>query len=359
MKVMHIEGGKHLYGGARQVLYIMEGLSAQGVENLLVCPLGSAISQQAGASAQVLRLKWQHELDLGLIFRIRALIKIHKPDVVHLHSRRGADSMGLIAAMLSGTPVVLSRRVDNPEGKLAMSLKYPLVDRVIAISAGIGRVLLSQGLNTKKLRVIPSAVDPRPYQTHATRSDFMQTFELPEDALTIGVVAQLIERKGHRFLLEVLPELKSKHPNLQVLIFGQGPLQSALERQTQDLGYVTLCGFRDDLTRWMGCLDIVAHPAETEGLGVSLLQAASAGVAICASNVGGIPEIVIDRQTGLLVEPGQTEELKKALDELLSSKPLRYELGSSAQAHVMRHFSIDRMVDGNLAVYRELTSAAP
>ena len=72
-----------------------------------------------------------------------------------------------------------------------------------------------------------------------------------------------------------------------------------------------------------------------------------------------VPEIVIDRQTGLLVKPGQTEELKKALDELLSSKPLRHELGSSAQAHVMRHFSIDQMVDGNLAVYRELTSAAP
>ena len=72
MKVMHIEGGKHLYGGARQVLYIMEGLAGNGVDNLLVCPLGSAISQQAGASAQVLRLKWPHELDLGLILRIRA-----------------------------------------------------------------------------------------------------------------------------------------------------------------------------------------------------------------------------------------------------------------------------------------------
>jgi glycosyltransferase involved in cell wall biosynthesis len=116
---------------------------------------------------------------------------------------------------------------------------------------------------------------------------------LSGDVLLVGVVAQLIERKGHRFLLDALPALIAARPNLQLVFFGKGPLAGLLQERIDGEGladHVRLAGFRDDLTDLLPCLDLLVHPATMEGLGVSLLQASAAGVPIVASRAGGIPE---------------------------------------------------------------------
>lgn len=357
MRVLHVETGQHLYGGAQQVAFLLHGLAAQGVENLLVCPPGAAIGAHfdGGTSVQVIETRCRGDADLGFVLRLRAVLRRARPDVLHLHSRRGADVLGAIAGRLCGIPVVLSRRVDNPESRAWVALKYRLHDRVIAISQGIADVLAAEGVPASKLRVVRSSLDPAPWQVPVSRAEFSAEFGVPEEAVWIGVVAQLIERKGHRVLFDALRALPDRS-RVRVICFGQGPLRETLEREASaDLGKtVRFAGFRTDLSRWVGALDLLVHPALMEGLGVSLLQASAAGVPIIASRAGGMPEAVADGLSGLLVKPGDAAELGAALRRLLDDPALRRRLGEQGRARIEREFSVETMVRGNLAVYREL-----
>ena len=360
MKILHVEGGRNLYGGALQVLYLVEGLKIRGVENLLACRGGCALALAAAPFAEVHGMHMAGDLDVLLIPRLYRLILAAKPDLVHIHSRIGADVMGGIAARLAGVPIVHSRRQDNPENRWVVALKYRLHDRVVAISEGIGRVLLSEGLPPEKLRCVRSAVKAQPFQQPRDEAWFRAEFRLPEGSLVMGIVAQLIPRKGHRFLLQAMPELRRQFPELHLILFGQGSAEAGIRESIRALGLescVQLAGFRDDLPRILPCLDLLAHPALMEGLGVSLLQAASVGIPIVASRAGGIPEAVRDGINGLLVQPGNSEDLGRAVARVLGDRELALRLGESGRELVAREFSVDCMVEGNLRVYRELLSA--
>lgn len=360
MKILHVESGMHLYGGALQVVFIMRGLGAAGHHNVLACPTGSAIAQAGSDHADVRPMKMSGDLDAALVGRLRRLIQTERPDVIHLHSRRGSDLWGAIAARLEGVPVVLSRRVDNPEHPLVVKLKYKLFDHVITISEGIRTVLLAEGVPESQVTCVPSAVDTHQYQPDRSHlAHFRDSFGIADDELTIGMVAQFIARKGHQTLLDALPSVLAAHPRTKVLLFGQGPLwQQIDDRVKQDpllRQHVRLPGFRKDLDRILPCLDILAHPAYMEGLGVSLLQAAACGVPLVGGRAGGIPEVIQAGLNGELIEPGDTAALAKHLRRLLADPDLRARYGQAGRQWVESRFSIDAMVRGNLAVYQRVT----
>ena len=357
MKILHVEGGRNFYGGAHQILLLMEGLKARGIENIIACRVGSDLSKAAAPLAEVHAIRMEGDLDLGLIPRLGQVIRESRADLIHLHSRIGADVMGGIAGRLAGIPVVHSRRQDNPESRLAVALKYRLHDRVIAISDAIGRILLSEGLPVAKLRCVKDAVEITPRVAQPERAWFRQTFDIPEEAPALGLVAQLIERKGHSVLLEAMPKILAAFPETRVFFFGKGPLDEVLKTAVREKGLahrVVLAGFRPDLDRILPCLDLVVHPAHREGMGVSLLQASLAEVPIVATAVGGIPEAVKDGVTGVLVPPKDPNGLADAIITLLKHPERRREWGQAGRLWVESGFSADRMVEGNLAVYREL-----
>lgn len=339
------------------MLYLLRGLAAHQVENHLVCRAGCELARAAAPYASIHGLALGGDLDVAMIARLRRLIRALGPDLVHLHSRIGADVMGGIAARLCGVPVVHTRRVDNPEPVWLVALKYRLHDRVIAISEAIGQLLLAEGLPAGKLRVVRSAVVADDFERPCARQRMLRGLGLDDQALVVGIVAQLIERKGHRFVLDAMPGLINEHPRLQLVLFGKGPLAGQLQERIDAEGladHVRLAGFRDDLTDILPCLDLLVHPATMEGLGVSLLQASAAGVPIVASRVGGIPEAVRDGVNGVLVPAADVAELGRAIAALLDDGDLRRRLGDAGRALVRDEFSAGAMVDGNLAVYREL-----
>ena len=363
MRVLHVESGRFLYGGAKQVEYLLRGLARHGVESQLACPLGSDIAQAARAlGVKVHELPMGGDLDLPLVWRLLRLIRKERPDLLHLHSRRGADILGGLAARLSGTRVVVSRRVDNPESRFVVRWKYRLYDRVITISQGIAEVLLSEGLPEEKLVCVRSAVDFQAYQTACDDQRFRQAFDLEESDLVLAMVAQLIPRKGHRVMLQAMLRLQETIPRVKLLIFGRGPLQQELAQSIREMGLqeqVNLVGFYEDLPSILPCFDLLAHPALMEGLGIALLQAASAGLPVVAVNAGGMPEAVEDGVTGRLVEAGSVDELTAALEQLLADKELRLRMGQAGREKMRREFSVEIMVEGNLRVYREVLGQGP
>ena len=360
--IVHVETGRHLYGGPLQVYYLLRGLKAHGVRNVLVCPEGSAIAQAAVDVAEVRAMPIRGDIDLGFIARLRAVLRAERPALLHLHSRRGADVLGGIAGRLAHVTCVLTRRVDNPESRLAVRLKYGLYDRVIAISDGIRKVLLSEGVPAAKVHTARDAVDTENFRPGCRWPDWRAAFELPPDALVVGMAAQMIERKGHRYLLEAAPRVFAAVPSARFLIFGRGPLELQLRDEVMRRGLteqIRFLGFRDDLDRLLPCLDLLVHPATLEGLGVILLQAAACQLPIVAAAAGGIPEVVRDGVNGRLVAPRDAQALGEAMIELLNDAEGRRRMGVAGRRIVEEEFSIDKMVEENLKVYRELLKLSP
>ncbi|PCK06692.1 MAG: glycosyl transferase [Alteromonadaceae bacterium] len=358
MKVMHVEAGRHLYGGALQVFYLMRELKQQhGVENLLVCPEQSDIGREAQPYAQVLPCKMGGDVDFLFSRRLIKLIKQNQPDVLHVHSRRGADVWGAVAAKSTGIASVLTRRVDNPDVRMLASFKANRYTALAAISDGIRQVMLNDGVAPERVQTIRSAVDADKFSAPRDRKALKERFGYDEQDLVIAMAAQLIDRKGHRFLLEITPQLIEKYPQVKILILGKGPLESELKALSKTLGleaHVTFAGFQTDIDKILPSVDILAHPALMEGLGVALLQTSAAGVPIVAGAAGGIPEIVRDDVNGYLTPPGDTEMLKARLMQLLGDKDLRQKLGRQGQQLAKEEFSIAQMAAKNYALYQHV-----
>ena len=156
---------------------------------------------------------------------------------------------------------------------------------------------------------------------------------------------------------DLLPDVIQQHPDIQVFLFGKGPKADELQQQIKQQGLekqVRLIGFRDDLHRVLPNLHAVIHPADMEGLGVSLLQAAAAGVPLIGTRAGGIPEIVRNEQNGLLIAPQNVEQLRDAMLRLLSDVVQAQAWGAAGKEIVKTEFSINAMVDGNFRIYQSL-----
>jgi glycosyltransferase involved in cell wall biosynthesis len=297
------------------------------------------------------------DLDVRFALRLLRLIRDVKPDIVHVHSRRGADLWGGLAGKALGVKTVLSRRVDNPEPRFPAAVKYDLYDRVIAISQAISAELIKAGVSRRKLSLVQSAVDTRRFAPVADKVQLRKEFGLGQKEAAIGMIAQFIGRKGHMDALRGFAAVHEKRPDARLIFFGKGPLMERVRACAEDMhivGACTFAGFRDDLDRLVPCLDLVIHPARMEGLGVSLLQSAASEIPIIACPAGGIPEIVDHETTGLLVPFGSDKALAEAIFKVLDNPAWAAELGRSARRRVEAHFSLEAMVGGNAAVYRDL-----
>lgn len=357
MKILHLETGRHLYGGALQVAYLLQGLNDyKDCTNVLVCPKGSAIAEESKSHVDKLYAEFiSGDLDLLFLFRLIRIIKKEQPDLIHLHSRRGADVLGGLAASFCRIKCVLTRRVDNPENSLFIKFKYKLYDQVITISQGIKQVLVDQGLAEKAITVVTSAVDLRQYRPREV--DIKKRFRLPPDSFVIGVIAQLIERKGHRYLFQIAPDILSQFPYVRFLIFGKGPLEQKLKKQVDQLGLhdkVIFVGFVEGMEQVLPGLDLVVHLAYMEGLGVALIQAAACGVPVVAARAGGIPEIVRDGENGYLVPPKNAKALLEKISYLLLHPDTRQRFSQNGIKIAEAEFSIERMVGENHAIYKQL-----
>lgn len=359
MKILHIETGRHLYGGALQVAYLLKGLSDYNdCTNVLICAKGSAIAEESIDHAdKIYTENIRGDLDLLFFFKLIKIIKKEKPELIHLHSRRGADVLGGLAARICGIRCVLTRRVDNPENKFFIKLKYKLYDQVITISNGIKNVLVDQGISDEDIVVVTSAVDLQKF--HPKKINIKKRFYIPEESYVIGVAAQLIERKGHQYLLQVAPDILHQFPYVRFLFFGKGPKEQELKSKCEQLGIsdkVKFVGFVSDIENIFPGLDLLVHPAYMEGLGVTLIQAAACGIPVVAGRAGGIPEIIKDGQNGFLVPPRNAKALLDKVIYLLHHPDIAKRLGENGIRIAESEFSIDHMVKGNHDIYLKLTA---
>ncbi len=360
MKIVHVETGRHFYGGAQQVIWLVEGLLAAGVECELVCPPNSDIANTAtNVGINVVEIACAGDHDIRFMWRLRKFLRESKPDLVHCHSRRGADFWGGRAAYSAGIPAILSRRVDNLESSQLSRLRYKSFRKIIAISDNIASVLNDAGMHSDRIVVIRDAVDVDSLNQKVDDDVLSRHFDIKNNHFAIAVVAQLIRRKGHRFLFDVLPGLLIKNPGIKVVVFGVGPEEEQLRALVRRLGLsgeVKFAGFRLDLDEFLGGFDLLVHPAEKEGLGVAMLKGASAGLPVIAFDVAGAKEAVAHGTTGVLIPAGDVESLQKAIELMIDEPEMRRSFGEAGRQCMRDEFSVRAMVESHIELYDRLSN---
>ena len=358
LKILHIDPEEGWGGGECQVLGLVTSLSARGHENHLLChPRGALLGEAQARKIATLPIVVCNDVDFRPIFWLRRLIRAQGYDIVHFHTKRAhALSLGL-SRMHADLRYVVTRRMDYPVKRnwYARWLYNRKVDGVVAISRKIAEVLVEGGVRREKVRVIHSGIDPAPFQRRVEA-------RAGSEEKVIGTVAVLEERKGHRFLLEAAALLKAQGRRVTYRIAGEGSQREALQTMVRELGLqeeVVFLGFVSDIPQFLSSVDIFVLPSVYEGLGIAILEAMAAGKPVVASRTGGIPELVTDQVTGLLVPPKDPPALARAIAQLLSQKGLLQLMGDKGRAEVLDHFTMEQMAKKNEDHYYELRHAAP
>jgi glycosyltransferase involved in cell wall biosynthesis len=231
--------------------------------------------------------------------------------------------------------------------------KHRQVDCFIAASEAIRRILLGDGVPAERTTTVHEGIDVE-HVLAAPTVNVHEAFWLPHRAPVVGSVAALVPHKGQRHLVEAAQLVVRQVPDARFVILGEGELREQLERQVRDHHlekHVFLPGFRTDV---LGCIkgfDVFALSSVTEGLGTSLLDAMACSKPIVATSVGGIPEVVVDGENGLLVTPRNHSAMADAIVRLLTDEGLRGRMGEAGFARVRERFTVERMVSETAAVY--------
>ena len=310
---------KGFRGGERQTLLLIEALAARDdLEQILVCRRDSPLRDRLAAASGVKIVTADHQLAGH-----RAVGRV---DVVHAHEAK-AVHWAWLHGWLRRVPYIITRRVDTPVGDKPLNRwSYRHAAGRVAISRVIQEQLIARGWGP--VERIPSAHSdpaPDPAGTRAFREAFAGRF-------LVGHVGALVDRhKGQRVLLDAARRLETRCPDMAFVFLGAGEDGEALQAESRDQGNVFWLGFKDNVADYIAGFDVFAFPSRYEGLGSVLLDVMACGVPVVASRAGGIPDLITDEETGLLVEAGDAEALAAALARLHEDATLRHALAAGGR----------------------------
>jgi glycosyltransferase involved in cell wall biosynthesis len=348
-KIAHIDTGTDFRGGQELLLSLARGLRLRNHSQLIVCPSDSALSKRSAADDFELA-----PVGLAAIAGLRRRLSSEQFDIVHAHDAR-AQNMSLLAS--AGLPVrrVASRQVGFPP-------RHPLIHRwkytktchgIIANSESVRRLLIAAGIPAVNIEVIPPGIAlPAELPNAGFRAQARARWGFSNDDFVIGHAGAFTREKGQDVALEAARLLAPKLPNARMLLAGDGP-----ERRNQTDGIAILPGFLDDLSEFYAALDLFIMPSRSEGWGLTALQAMANGLAVIASDVGGLPELVEPGKTGWLVPPDSPPALADAIETAASNPARRCEYGRNARERAAR-FSIQRTIELTEQFYARLLAAS-
>jgi glycosyltransferase involved in cell wall biosynthesis len=360
LSLFQIDAGKEWRGGQRQSLFLALELQKKSYPFKLYVQPGSPLHKKSlEVDLPAIPLKMRSETDALAILRLANRMKRHKCRLVHCHDAHSV-AVGSAAASLAKVPIrVISRNVDFPIRKNFLSqLKYTKnIDVIIAVSKGIKKVLVDGGIDPALVKVIPDGIDYTPFE-EATSSQYLRR-ELsfgPDDFL-VGIVAHLADHKGHKYLIKATEILKERAPHIRVIIVGEGPLRMELDKlvkQTHVEDIVFFLGFREDVPQILASLDLFVLSSHLEGMGSSIMDAMASRLPVVATKTGGIPEVVVNNETGLLVPPKSPTALAKAILKLYEDRELGKRLGQKGYDVVHQKFSAEAMAGKVIQEYERI-----
>jgi glycosyltransferase involved in cell wall biosynthesis len=360
MNIVQIDAHLPWRGGEQQVLYLSQYLQEQGCKSEVICQPQSALYQRAReADIPVKPLRIRSEIDLAAVWRLGMYLRRQRVDVLHMHTPHD-HTIGILAGMLAPEVAkVVSRRVDFPPMRHMLSrLKYSCPGvYYVAVSDAVREVLIASGVAASRVCTVHSGIDLRRFVALPKAPP-----SFPEGTRVVGTVGHLAGHKGHTYLLEAMRLLLRDEPQIGLVIAGDGDLRAPLEAQAASLGIanqVRFTGFRRDILALMQEFEVFVFSSVMEGLGTAILDAMALRKPVVATRAGGIPEVVQDGVTGLLVPPREPEALAKALLYVLRQTEQSRAFGEAGRKRVEMFFTAERMAAQTLRVYRQIHGHVP
>jgi len=308
--------------------------------------------------------------DLRTFFTLLRTFRKLKPLIIHTHTSK-AGFLGRWAGYFARVPVI----IHTPHGHVfwgyfndRIASLFVILERMTTLITS--RLVMLTELEKKdhlhyriapenKLTVIHSGVDFPAFNDDSVNPEAMRKrLSIPANAFVVGAVGRLAPVKGHCYLLEAMATLAPKMSNLICVLLGEGELHQELENMALTLGIrdrIRFLGWRDDVASVMSVFDIIALPSLNEGMGRVIVEAMALGKPVIASAVGGIPNLVIPHENGLLFQPGNAENLAKSIELLYHSDVLRGEMGGNGKMRSTPYAS-GLMIRKIETLYSEMTS---
>jgi len=291
------------------------------------------------------------------LYQLTSYLRRNEFDVICIECAI-AGFIGRVAGWLAGVPVrifVIQLHASHTQQSRFKQIFYrtieraldPLTTRYVAVSGAMKRFGVDHGMmRDDKVEVIYNGIivneTPRPDPL-----PLRDAFGLKQNSLVIGTLARLEPQKGLRYLFEAAAKVNERFANVEYLIAGDGPLRADLESQCRELGIdklVHFVGWQSDVSRVLGCIDLFCMPSLWESFGIAFAEAMAMERPIVATHVEGIPEVVKDGETGILVEPRDPDGLANAICTLLADPELRQQMGHAGRRRVQAMFTVEEMV---------------
>lgn len=369
MKVLYIIDTLIGVGGAeRNLLQVSVGLKERGYKPIVFCLKGGALKNtllENGIETVDLGLRKIYDFKaINTIFRLVKFVRKKRIDIIVTY-HDGSDFLGLILAKLSGIPIISNRRDMGYSLKKRHILIYKSInsffDSIIAVSNAVKSFISGQQkVDPQKIRVIYNGLDSSKFLIETNRLKAKEELGLNPHEPTVGCVANIRAIKGHKYFIEAAGRILEKIPDVKFLLIGmrdengKNKCYEELIKIIKKKGIgkkVIFTGERNDIPILLSLVDISVIPSLSEGFSNTILESMAAGKPIVATNVGGNPEAVIDRKTGLLVPPADPSEMARAIISLLKDRVLAKDMGDAGKKRVEIEFSLDNLIKSHEELY--------
>jgi glycosyltransferase involved in cell wall biosynthesis len=348
-------------GAERMLLDLAENLGPGWKPVVGVMKAGWLQSQAALAGIPCAMVSGSGLGDLDVLECLLEIVETHEIHVIHAHEFN-MSTIGALASVVTGIPLVVtvhgrSYYPDKLRRRVACRMVAAGAAAVVAVSQDLRSFFCrTTGTSLDRVQVIYNGIDLRGSRGSLRNEELLDSAGIPRGAKIVGAVGNLYPVKRHLDLIRATQTIVKQRPTTHVVILGRGALHDALVAEAEALGVrdrIHLLGYRDDVKEWLGAMDVFAMPSLSEGLPLSLLEAMAAGVPPVVTDVGGMPEVVQDGETGFVVPPGNVATLADRISFLLGNPPLAAKMGVAAQDRIFEQFTVDRMAAEYRAVYHQ------
>ncbi len=361
-------------GGAEEhVLTLLRGLDRTAFRPYLVCTpeVAAALRPDLPDDVKMIPLTLRKPAHLGAAFELARILRSRRIDVLHSHLFYGslfASPIGWLCRvpLIIETPHVREHwRTGWFKSRYVVDrLVGRCVDRYIAVSEANARYLVrDKGLPPKKVIVIRNGSDLGRFDPSARPPAGLRSgLGLDEHDPVLLVLARLEPQKGHRVLLDAMAAILREFPRARLICVGEGILRPALEEQAARLGLtesVRFVGYHANVGDWLALADLTVLPSFYEGLPLVVIESLAAGKPVVATAVDGTPEVVVDGETGLTVQPGDAKALARAICHLLGDPDERRRLGRAGRRWVEQEYSAEAQIASTENLYRQVRLPRP
>ncbi|MFZ5528343.1 MAG: glycosyltransferase [Pseudomonadota bacterium] len=351
MRIIHVLHS-HGYGGAENhALTRMAAQAQAGHEVLYAGRSDSWLAQRCQAAGiQTHALRMAGLFDPASHLSLRRLVARWAPDIVHGHMVRGAFYAGWAASAHRGSTAICTAHATTARKHMGRCR------HIIAVSNAVAANLLAHGQPRDKVSVVHNGIPDLPT---VDRDEVRRQLGIPQDVFAVVNVGRFVRDKGQDLLVQALSRCPA-HVHLYFVGEPDTDFGQHIKAQAQGQARIHFLGYRGDVPQLMAAFDAYASASRREALGLSLVEAAAAHLPTVATAVGGVPEVVLDGLSGILVPSEDVDAIARGIEALVLNPSQAQAMGRAAREHYLRQFTLDSMFAGTQAVYRLATgSRAP